>query len=289
MPKIPEPRLRRSALYMPASNARAIDKARSLPCDLVILDLEDAVAPEMKAAARAAALAAARAGGFGRRELVIRANAPGTPWGADDLAMLRDAPVAAVLLPKISGPQALREARSMLGGDVPLWAMIETCRAILQIESIVAVAAEVGLTVLVAGTNDLAKEMRCVPGADRAPLLPALAQIVMAARMAGLDAIDGVCNAIDDPAVFEAECGQGLAYGFDGKTLIHPGQVATANAVFAPTAAAIAWARKIVAAFGDPGNMAKGAIRLDGKMVEILHLEQARRTLHLAALAQPAP
>lgn len=280
------PRLRRSALYMPASNARAIEKARNLPCDLVILDLEDAIAPDMKLEARAAALATAQTGGFGNRELVIRANGFDTPWGADDLAALRDAPVDAVLLPKVSHPQALHDARQCLGGVTPLWAMIETCRAIIQIEPIVAAAKETGLTVLVAGTNDLAKEMRCAPGADRAPLLPALAQIVMAARMAGLDAIDGVCNAIDDPAVFEAECRQGLTYGFNGKTLIHPGQVDLANTVFAPTQAAIDWARRIVAAFDDPENLAKGAIRLDGKMVELLHLEEARRTLHLAKLVE---
>lgn len=280
-------RLRRSALYMPASNERAIAKARSLPCDIVILDLEDAVAPDTKVAARTAAVAAVCQGGFGDREVVIRANGLDTPWGTDDLAALRDAPVDAVLLPKISSAHDLRDARAAFGHATPLWAMIETCRSIIDIGAIVAVAQDVGLAVLVAGTNDLAKEMRCTPGADRGPLLPALAQIVTAARMAGLDAIDGVCNAIDDAAALEAECRQGLAFGFDGKTLIHPSQVEIANTVFAPTADAIAWAGKIVAAFADSENAAKGAIRLDGKMVEILHLEEAWRTIAQAdALAR---
>lgn len=282
-------RLRRSALYMPASNPRAIAKARTLPCDVVILDLEDAVAPDMKDAARAAAVAAVREGGFGHRELVVRVNAADTPWGADDLIALRDLQPDGVLLPKVSSPQTLLDARAALGGDCPLWAMIETCRAIMDIGSVgctVSAGAQVGLAVLVAGTNDLAKEMRCIPGADRAPLLPALAQIVMAARMAGLDALDGVCNAIEDEAVLAAECGQGLAFGFDGKTLIHPSQIATANRTFSPTPEAVAWAGKVVAAFADPANLASGAIRLEGKMVEILHLEEAQRTLQLAALAE---
>jgi citrate lyase subunit beta / citryl-CoA lyase len=275
-------RLRRSALYMPASNPRAIAKAWSLPCDVVILDLEDAVAPDMKEAARAGALAAVQEGGFGQREVVVRVNAIDTPWGADDLAALRTVRPDAVLLPKISSAQTMHDVRAVLGDNRPLWAMIETCRGIVDLGSIVTDGKAAGLALLVAGTNDLAKEMRCIVGAGRVPLLPALAQIVMAARMAGLDALDGVCNAIDDGEVLAAECRQGLAFGFDGKTLIHPSQVEIANDVFSPTPEAIAWARKIVAAFADPGNVAAGAIRLDGKMVEILHLEEAQRTLRFA-------
>lgn len=270
-------RPRRSALFMPASNARAIEKARSLPCDVVILDLEDAVAPEMKEDARAAAVMAVKAGGFGSRELVVRVNGLDTKWGADDLAALRDVSVDAVLVPKVSGPEPLAEARSML--DAPLWAMIETCQAMLNLRGIVGA----GPAALVAGTNDLAKEMRCRPGPDRAPLVPLLAQIVIAARSVGAAALDGVSNAIDDPAAVEAECRQGLELGFDGKTLIHPSQVQPANRVFTPTAEEVAWAEKVAAAFALPEHQGRGAIRVEGRMVELLHLEDARRTLALAA------
>lgn len=276
-------RPRRSALYMPASNARAIDKARTIACDVVILDLEDAVAPEMKAAARAQAIAAVEAGGFGRRELIVRSNGLDTDWGRDDLAALAAAKVDGVLLPKVSDPATLRDARAMLGDGPALWAMIETCRAIASLDAIVDAAAETGLTMLVVGTNDLAKEMRCRPGVDRAPLLAVLTRIVLAARMAGLAVLDGVCNAIDDPDRLDAECRQGLAWGFDGKTLIHPSQVAPANAVFAPTDAEIAWARTVIDVFAQPENATKGAIRIDGRMVELLHRDEAERTLAIAA------
>ncbi len=271
-------RPRRSALFLPASNARAIEKARTLPCDVVILDLEDAVAPEAKAAARQAALAAMREG-FGARERVIRANALDTEWAADDLAALRDADVDAVLLPKVSSADDLRRARQMLGTRPAVWAMIETCRAIVDLAAITAAAEETGLTLLVAGTNDLAKEMRCRPGETRAPLLPLLAQLVVAARAAGLAVLDGVSNAIDDPAPVEAECAQGLAWGFDGKTLIHPSQIAPANRIFAPSEDEVAWARAVIAAFDLPENAGRGAIRVEGKMVELLHRDQAVRTL----------
>ncbi len=276
-------RPRRSALYMPASNARAIEKARSIACDIVILDLEDAVAPEMKAAARAQAIGAVHAGGFGRRELVVRTNALDTDWGHDDLAALATAGVDGVLLPKVSDPVTLRAARAVLGDGPALWAMIETCRAIASLDAIVDVAAETGLEMLVVGTNDLAKEMRCRPGADRAPLLSVLTRIVLAARIAGIAVLDGVCNAIDDPAVLRAECEQGLSWGFDGKTLIHPSQVESANAVFAPSAAEIAWAHTVIDAFALRENAAKGAIRIDGKMVELLHRDEAERTIAMAA------
>ncbi len=258
---------------MPASNERAIDKARGLACDVVILDLEDAVAPEMKVEARGAAVAAAHAGGFGGREFVVRVNALDTEWGLGDLAALAGAPIDAVLLPKVSGPEPLAEARDRIGA--PLWAMIETCRGIMNLRAIVDGAPRV----LVAGTNDLAKEMRCRPGIDRAPLLPLLAQIVVAARSRGMVALDGVSNVIDDPVAVEAECRQGLAFGFDGKTLIHPSQVAPANAVFTPEAEEIAWAEQVVAAFALPANRDRGAIRVEGRMVERLHLDEARRTL----------
>ena len=270
-------RPRRSALFLPASNPRAIAKARTLPADVIILDLEDAVAPEVKEDARAAAIAAV-AEGFGSSEHVIRANALDTEWGEADLHALRDASVDAVLLPKVESAATLARARAILG-DVPLWAMIETPRAILDLREI---ATAPGLAALIAGTNDLAKDLRCRPGDTRAPLLPILSQIVVAARAHGLTALDGVSNAIDDPARVEAECEQGRDLGFDGKTLIHPSQIDPANRVFAPSAEEIAWARTVVAAFAAPEAQGKGAIRVEGKMIELLHLAEAKRTVALA-------
>lgn len=274
-------RPRRSALYMPASNARAIEKARSLDCDVVILDLEDAVAPEQKAAARDQAAAAA--GGFGHREWVIRVNGLDTEWGTDDLAACRAAGPDAVLLPKVSSPDDLRQARALLGPGPALWAMIETAQALVDLRAIAEAAAETGLAAFVVGPNDLAKELHLRPGIDRAPLLPILSRIVTVARAYGIAPLDGVMNAFDDEAAIAAECAQGLAFGFDGKTLIHPNQIAPANRVFAPTAEEIAWAERIVAAFDAPENAGKGAIKVDGKMVELLHRDDALRTLALAA------
>lgn len=274
-------RPRRSALFLPASNPRAIARARTLPCDVVILDLEDAVAPEAKAAARAAAVAAV--GSFGTRELVIRVNGLGTPWGEDDLAAIAAAaPPDAVLLPKVNLPAELATARGVLGDGPPLWAMIETCRAVLDLAALVDGGGPYRLAALVAGTNDLASELRCTPGDDRAPLLPALGQVVLAARAHGLVALDGVCNRLDDDAAIGRECAQGAAWGFDGKTLIHPNQIAAANAAFTPGAAAVAWARAVIAAFADP---AAGALRIDGQMVERLHLAEARRIVAVAGEA----
>lgn len=270
---------------MPASNQRAIEKARTLPCDVVILDLEDAVAPEIKATARIQAVEAVSQGGFGHREVVIRINPLDGEWGAEDLAAVASAGADALLLPKVSSPDTLFRAREALGnGNVALWSMIETCQAIVRLDPIVSAASDAGLTCLVVGTNDLAKEMRCRPGSGRTPLLPILTQIVLAGRMAGLAVLDGVSNVIDDEGLVEAECVQALDWGFDGKTLIHPSQIAPANRVFTPTADEVAWAEAIVAAFKEPQNTGKGAIRIDGKMVELLHLEDARRTLAIAAL-----
>ena len=271
---------RRSVLFMPASNPRALAKARDLPCDAVILDLEDAVAPEAKAAARGAALAAA-ADGFGARACAVRINALDTPWGKADAAALAGAAgVAAVVVPKVSSAADLLAVRELLGADgPPLWAMIETCEAILRLAEIVGTGADAGLDLLIAGTNDLAKEMRCRPGVAREPLIPALTQMVIAARSAGLTALDGVCNAIHDDARLVAECAQGAMLGFDGKTLIHPNQIAAAHAAFGPSAAELAWARAVVAAFAGPEAAGKGAIRLDGAMVERLHLAEAERLL----------
>lgn len=278
----PTPR-RRSVLFMPASNPRAMAKARALACDAVILDLEDAVAPEAKAVAREAAVAAA-AEGFGARACAVRINALDTPWGREDAAALAGAAgVAAVVLPKVSRAADLVALRDVLGADgPPIWAMIETCEAIVRLGEIVAAAGASGLALLIAGTNDLAKDMRCRPDAARTPLLPALTQMVIAARAAGLTVLDGVCNALGDDTRLAAECAQGAMLGFDGKTLIHPGQIDAANAAFAPSAEAIAWARQVVAAFAAPAAAGLGAIRLDGAMVERLHLAEAERLLALA-------
>ena len=273
----------RSALFMPASNPRALAKARTLPCNAVILDLEDAVAPDMKDEARAQAVAALREGGFGERAVIARINGLDTPWGEADAAALAGV-AATVLLPKVNGPDDLARARAALGDGVALWAMVETCAALLALPALAEGAGAFGLTALVAGTNDLAKQMRCRPDGARTPLLPVLSQIVVAARAAGIIALDGVCNALGDAKRLAAECAQGAMLGFDGKTLIHPGQIDAANAAFGPSAEELAWAREVVAAFADPTNADKGAIRLGEAMVERLHLAEAERVLAEADL-----
>jgi citrate lyase subunit beta/citryl-CoA lyase len=277
-------RPRRSALYMPASNAKAIEKARGLACDVVILDLEDAVAPENKAAARAAAVAAIRDGGFGGRALVLRVNALDTPWGADDLAAAIAARPDAVLVPKIDDGAAVRRYDAALGeADVALWTMIETARAMTRLGDIADAAADTRMTAWVIGTNDLAKEMRATLDATRAPFLGLLALAVAAARGAGLAILDGVYNDIGDAAGFVGQCAQGAAFGFDGKTLIHPSQIAPCNAAFTPGAEAVTRALAIVAAFADPANAGRNAILVDGRMIERLHLEEAEQLLALVA------
>ena len=223
MPSIARPR--RSVLYLPASNARAVEKSRTLACDVVILDLEDAVAPDAKIEARAGAVAAAKAGGYGERELVIRVNGLDTPWGADDLAAVAAAKPDAVLVPKISAPADLEAARAALGPDVRLWAMIETCAAMFALNEIGAASVRTGVDVWVIGSNDLAKEMRCALTVDREPLMTALTMSLMAARAHGLSILDGVYNDIADADGLARQCGQAVAWGFDGKTLIHPSQV----------------------------------------------------------------
>jgi citrate lyase subunit beta/citryl-CoA lyase len=282
-------RPRRSVLYMPGSNPRAIAKARSLPADAVILDLEDSVAPEAKAAARDQVVAEVRAGGFGGREIIIRVNASQTIWGRDDLAAAAAAGPDAILLPKIDGPgsvmQAARELREAGAPErVRLWAMMETPMAILQAGSIAAVAADPSsrLDVLVMGLNDLAKETRARFVPARASMTAWLSLCIVAARAHGVDILDGVYNDIADLAGFEAECGQGRDLGLDGKTLIHPSQIALANAIFAPTGAEVDGAKAIIGAFSLPENAGKGAIQLDGRMVERLHADMARRTLMIA-------
>jgi citrate lyase subunit beta/citryl-CoA lyase len=278
-------RPRRSALYLPASNAKAIAKARTLPCDIVILDLEDAVAPEMKDEARDAAVAAVAEGGFGHREVAIRANGLDTPWGAADLAAIAGSLADAVLVPKVNGPQDIAAYEEALGSAPPalrLWAMIETCAAVADLPAIAATAGSSRLSLWIMGTNDLAKEMRAQLTPCRTPFLPFLSMAVAAARSHGIAILDGVCNEFRDLAAFEAEARQGLMFGFDGKSLIHPAQIEPCNAVFSPSEQELAWANAVIAAFALPENAGKGAIRVDGKMTELLHLEQARRLVAVA-------
>ncbi len=278
-----EIRPRRSVLYMPASNPRAIEKARSLPCDSVILDLEDAVAPDKKDEARALMVKALAEGGFGAREMVVRINGSDTPWGGDDMDAVRETSADAVLVPKVDMADDLAEARAALGADGPvLWAMMETPLAILNAGAIAAYAARAGLTGFVMGTNDLAKELRCALAPGRAALQFALQTTLLAAKAFGIAAIDGVWNAIADHDGFIQECGQGRDMGFDGKTLIHPSQIAAANRAFAPATEDIVWAEKVAAAFDDPANTEAGALKVEGRMVERLHADMARQTLTMA-------
>ncbi|MDE1973151.1 MAG: CoA ester lyase [Hyphomicrobiales bacterium] len=286
-------RPRRSVLYMPGSNARAMEKARTLPADAVIFDLEDAVAPDAKAQARELIMQALKQGGFGRREVLVRINGLDTAWWRDDLAVAAAKPDA-ILVPKISAPEQLREVAKHLVGvrteaDIRIWAMMETPLAMLNARDIAAAAREEGtrLAGFVMGTNDLAKDTRArlLPG--RAPMLPWLMNCVAAARAFGIDILDGVYNNIGDMEGFAAECAQARDLGFDGKTLIHPQQIAPCNEAFSPTTDEVAWARKIIAAFDLPENAGKGVISVDGRMVERLHADMGRRTVAIAdAIAQ---
>jgi citrate lyase subunit beta/citryl-CoA lyase len=278
-------RPRRSVLYMPGSNARALDKAKSLPADALILDLEDAVAPGAKEAARERVCDAVKAGGYGHRELVIRINALDTPWGAADVAAAAAAAPDAVLLPKpAAGGDIVRATEALAKAGAPektrLWAMIETPLAILNVADIAAAGAR--LACLVMGTNDLVKETRADLSVNRRPALYWLSATVTAARAFGLDVLDGVYNNFKDADGLRRECVHGRRLGFDGKTLIHPTQVATANEVFAPPEDEVAFARKIIAAFDQPENRGKGVITVEGRMVELLHAEMARRTVAIA-------
>ena len=272
-------RLIRSALFVPANNARAIEKAANLGADMLVLDLEDAVGPDDKDAAReivAGALSLWQSSGALR---AVRVNGANTAWGAADLRAASQA--EAVILPKVEQVGDLHAARSTLnahGSSVPLWAMIETPRGVLHAAAI-AGATGTGLGGLMAGVNDLARALRCAPDQDRMALLPHLAQILCAARASGLYALDGVYNQFRDQDGFMREARQGRALGFDGKTLIHPGQIEPAHQCFQPSPAELERAAQIVAAFTDPAHAGKGVINLDGDMVERLHLEAARALL----------
>jgi citrate lyase subunit beta/citryl-CoA lyase len=272
-------------LFMPGSNARAMEKARSLPADAVIFDLEDAVAPDAKEQARSQAIAAVRAGGYGRREVIVRANAMTTPWGRDDLAAVATSGADAVLLPKVESPEAVHSAlRALTAHGAPaslsLWCMLETPRGILNASAIATASPRVGA--LVMGTSDLTKDLHARHTRDRLPLLTSLGLCVLAARAAGITALDGVHLDLDDAAGFEAACRQAADLGFDGKTLIHPKTIAKANEIFAPAPADVEWSRRVIAAHAEAVAQGRGVVVLDGRLIENLHVDEAQRVVALA-------
>ena len=280
---------RRSVLYIPGSNARAIERGRTLPVDAVILDLEDSVAPEGKAAARAQVAEAVSAGGFGAREVIVRINGLDTQWWLDDLNAVGKAKPDAVLVPKVSSPNHLEDVAERLvdisaDQKIRVWAMMETPLAMLNARDIAAAASDVEtrLAAFVMGTNDLAKETRAKIAPGRAAMLPWLMNCVAAARAFGLDILDGVYNDLADAEGFARECAQAWDMGFDGKTLIHPNQINPCNTAFSPSAEDVAHAKNIIAAFELPENRDKGVVQLDGRMVERLHADMARRTVAIA-------
>ena len=278
-------RPRRSVLYMPGSNARALEKARTLPADALILDLEDAVAPDAKESAREQVAAALRAGGYGSRETVIRVNGLATPWGHADLVAAATAGADAVLLPKVESADAVRHAEAVLDqagapADLPLWCMLETPRGMLHAGEISAAGPRLGG--LVMGTSDLAKELHAAHTPLRLPLITALGLCLLAARAHGLAILDGVFLDLQDEAGFAAACRQGRELGFDGKTLIHPKQIEPANQAFAPDAAEVAQARRIIDAHAEAMRQGRGVVVVDGRLIEHLHVAEARRQVELA-------
>ena len=280
-------RPRRSCLYMPGANARALEKARTLAADTLILDLEDAVAPDAKATARDLVNTAVRDRGFGLREVVIRINGLDTPWGMHDLQMAVAAGPDAILAPKVRSARDIETldaamAEAGAGADTALWVMIEMPEALFALREIAETAQGTRLAAFVMGTNDLAKEMRARMTPDRLAFLPALGMTVAAARAFGLIAIDGVYNDIANEAGLLAECEQGRTLGFDGKTLIHPSQLVPCNTVFSPEPGEISHAQDVIAAFAAEENRGKGVLKVNGKMTELLHLEEARRIVAMA-------
>ena len=275
----PDVQVLRSVLYMPSSNARALEKAKTIAADAIIFDLEDAVAPDAKEQAREQAVAAVRSGEYGRRHLTIRCNGLDTPWGADDLRAAAEARPAAVVIPKVAGPRQLEQVVAALPDGVDVWPMVETPAAVFAVRDI---AAYDRVACLVMGTNDLAKELRAALVPGRAPLVPHLATALLAAREAGVAIVDGVYNDVKDLEGFEAECRQGAEMGFDGKTLVHPTQVEVANRVWAPSEDEVEHARKVVDAFAEAEREGRGVVTVDGRMVENLHRDNALRTLAVA-------
>jgi citrate lyase subunit beta/citryl-CoA lyase len=278
-------RPRRSVLYMPGSNARALEKGRGLPADGLILDLEDAVAPDAKAMARDTIAAALAAGGYGGRELIVRVNGLNTPWGYDDLRMAAASGADAVLLPKVESADAVRQAEAVLRAagapaEQTIWCMMETPLGILNAKEIAGASPAVGALVL--GTSDLAKDLHATHTALRLPMITSLGLCLLAARAYGLAVLDGVHLDLNDDEGFAAYCRQGRELGFDGKTLIHPKTIAACNAAFAPDDEEIAQAHRIIAAHAEATASGKGVVLVDGKLVENLHVENARRLVTLA-------
>ena len=270
----------RSVLYIPGSKDRALDKARGLPVDAIIFDLEDAVSPDAKVEARGTLKAALEQGGYGNRYKIIRINGLDTEWGAEDIAALRDAPADAILVPKVNSAADIDAVQRLLGNDTPIWAMIETPVGVLNSNEI---AAHPALEGFVAGTNDLAKELNCRTRPDRLPMQMSLQMMLLAARGNEVIAVDGVYNQFKDEEGLRAECEQGRDLGFDGKTLIHPAQVAVTNECFAPSEAELDLARRQIQAFEEVEKSGQGVAVVDGKIVENLHVETAKKTLARAA------
>ena len=280
---------RRSLLFMPGSNARALEKARNLPADGIILDLEDSVAPEAKALARDQIAQAIAARGFGKREVWVRTNSLDTPWWIDDVAMAGKARPDGLLVPKISSVEDLNAVGDRLAGiaadgSIKVWAMIETARGVLHAEQLAAASrdASTRLAGFVFGPNDIARETRIRMQPGRAAMIPIITHCILATRAQGLEILDGPYSDLGNVDGFGQECTQARDLGFDGKTLIHPGQIEACNAIFTPPAEEVAHARRIIAAFEQPENAARGAIRLDGQMVERLHAEMAKHTIAIA-------
>ena len=284
MPKSVRPR--RSVLYMPGANTRALEKARALPADALIFDLEDAVAPDAKEAARGNVVAAAQSKAYGKREIAIRCNGLATPWGKADIAAIAGSGADALLVPKVESAAEVATVVSLLDAagapsSMAVWAMMETPKGILRADEVA--GSHPRLALFVMGTNDLVKDMRARHTPMRLPMVTALGLGMLAARAHGLTILDGVYNDIQDAEGFRAVCRQGLEMGFDGKTLIHPSQVEPCNEVFAPSVAELEMAGKIVAAFKAAQAEGKGVVTVDGRMIENLHVEQAERALALAA------
>jgi citrate lyase subunit beta/citryl-CoA lyase len=278
-------RPRRSVLYMPGSNARALEKARTLAADGLILDLEDAVSPDAKDVARTQVVDAVKAGGYGGRELLVRVNGLNTPWFHADVAAAATSGAHAILIPKVESADAVRQAEAIMTAagapeNMAIWCMMETPRGILKAEEIAASTPRLGGFVM--GTSDLAKDLHCAHTALRLPMVTSLGLCLLAARAYNLAILDGVYLDLNDDAGFEASCVQGLELGFDGKTLIHPKTIDAANRVFAPSEKEIAWSQKIIAAHAEAAAEGKGVVVVDGKLVENLHVENAKRIVRLA-------
>jgi citrate lyase subunit beta/citryl-CoA lyase len=278
-------RPRRSVLYMPGANARVLEKAKTLAADGLIFDLEDAVAPEAKEMARRQVIAAVRAGGYGKRELIVRVNALPTPWGYNDLSAIATCGADAVLLPKVESGDMVRQALGILTAhDAPdslaLWCMLETPRGILRAEEIAAASPRVAA--LVMGTSDLTKELHANTTRQRLPLLPSLGLTLLVGRTYGLAVLDGVHLDLADDEGFRDACQQAADMGFDGKTLIHPKTIATANVIFAPSPSEVAWSRKVIAAHAEAMAQGRGIVVVDGRLIENLHVDNAQRIVQLA-------